>query len=82
MFGMEQEKAKKAPEFVYDLEAQAQSSTGFKALNDRLATAIAKLKTLMQSGADQAVYDKVTVVLIGYVALQKVVQKLKGKTLP
>ncbi len=77
MFGLEEENRKV---FEFDLEKTLKSS---KAEKDKIQAAVQKnktqLKNKMQKGADSDKFEDLGILLHGYVALEKVINKVTQK---
>ena len=73
MFGME----KKSPLFEFDLEASLKKDPGKKAaLLKEVEEKVQELKTLLREGTASEEFDQYGVLLHGYAALQKILNRL------
>jgi len=79
MFGMESGKKKKMTEFTFDLEADLKDPGKLRAIKEQVEARIAQLKSILRSGGDQKEFDQVQALLHGYLAVQKVMQRVNRK---
>ena len=79
MFGMESGKKKKMADFTFDLEADLRDPGKLRAYNEQVEARVAQLKEMLRSGGDQTEFDKVQTLLHGYLAVQKVMQRVNRK---
>ena len=79
MFGMEDKKGKKIANFVFDLEMDLQDPGKLKAMKELVSTRVAEAKTLLRGGGTKEEFDAVQKVLQGYLAVQKVIQRMNRK---
>lgn len=79
MFGMESGKKKKMTEFTFDLEADLRDPGKLRAIKEQVEARIAQLKSILRSGGDQKEFDQVQALLHGYLAVQKVMQRVNRK---
>ncbi|MCH9611143.1 MAG: hypothetical protein S4CHLAM81_14830 [Chlamydiales bacterium] len=81
MFGMESGKQKKKmADFVFDLEADLKDPGKQRAVKEQVEARIAQLKNMLRSGGEQKEFDQVQALLHGYLAIQKVMQRVNRKT--
>jgi hypothetical protein len=77
MFGLE--KTPKAP-FEFDLEKELRTDpTKIRDLLKKANDRIQEIKTLLRSGADSKEFDDLGVLLHGYTALQRVLNRINKK---
>ena len=81
MFGMEK-KANKNPEdktdHVFDLEKEIVSNPkNYDSLKEKIQGRVQELKTALRSGSDQEHFDRYGLLLHGFVALKKVLERVK-----
>lgn len=80
MFGMEgTKKKKKVEEYSFDLENELKDPGKLRALKERVEERIQQLKTLLRQGEDKNTFDQVQSLLHGYLAVQKVIQRVNRK---
>ena len=79
MFGMESGKQKKVTDFLFDLETDIKDPGKLRAMKEQIEARIAQLKGMLRSGAEQKDFDKVQTLLHGYLAVQKVMQRVNRK---
>lgn len=79
MFGMESGKKKKMADFMFDLEADLKDPGKLRAMKEQIESRIAQLKAMLRSGGDQKEFDKIQTLLHGYLAVQKVMQRVNQK---
>ncbi|MBM3198187.1 MAG: needle chaperone SctE [Chlamydiae bacterium] len=77
MFGLEK---KQRQLFEFDLEKELKENTTKKqALTGEVENTIQEIKSLLRSGTDTADFDQYGVLLHGYTALLKVLQRISQK---
>ena len=77
MFGME----KKSPLFEFDLEASLKKDPSKKsALLKEVEDKVQELKTLLRDGTSSEEFDQYGVLLHGYAALQKILNRLPSSS--
>lgn len=81
MFGLEGDKKRKAgsQEFVFDLEMELKDPQKAKELKADIEKRIHHLKAVLRAGEEKEDYDKFGLLLLGYVALLKVVTRVTLK---
>lgn len=79
MFGMESGKQKKMADFVFDLEADLKDPGKLRAMKEQIESRIAQLKAQLRSGGEQKDFDEAQTLLHGYLAVQKVMQRVNQK---
>lgn len=81
MFGMEStKKKKKGAEFSFDLENDLKDPGKLRAFKEKVEARIQQLKILLRQGEDKKTFDQVQTLLHGYLAVQKVIQRINRKT--
>lgn len=81
MFGMESDKKKKkAAEYYFDLENDLKDPGKLKAFKEKIEERVQQLKTLLRHGEDKKAFDQTQTLLHGYLATQKVIQRINRKT--
>lgn len=76
-FGFGKEKKKKADDWVFDLENDAKHPIKSKEIKDKISSCIQDLKTILRQGEDKKLFDETQVLLNGYLAAQKVIQRVQ-----
>lgn len=80
MFGMESDKKKKkTADFSFDLEEDLKDPAKLRATKEQIETRISELKSLLRQGKDKKNFDQTQTLLHGYLALQKVIQRVNRK---
>lgn len=79
MFGLEDKKNKDESNAQFDLEMELKSSRKRRETVVRIEERIAQLKAALRSGQEQNEYDDVGILLQGYAALLKVVERFGEK---
>lgn len=80
MFGMEStKKKKKGAEYSFDLENDLKDPGKLRALKEKIEARIQQLKVLLRQGEDKKTFDQVQTLLHGYLAIQKVIQRINRK---
>ena len=80
MFGMESDKRKKkAADYSFDLEEDLKNPGKLRATKEQIEERILQLKTHLRQGEDKKSFDETQTLLHGYLALQKVVQRVNRK---
>ncbi len=80
MFGMGGNKKKKtAPEFSFDLEEDLKDPGKLRSIKEQIEERITQLKTMLRQGEDKKSFDQTQTLLHGYLALQKVIQRVNRK---
>lgn len=73
MFGMEDKK--KAARYIYEIEKELQDPKLRKVIVERCDLRINTLKSELREGADSSIYQQLNLLLQGYMALKKVLNK-------
>ena len=80
MFGMGSDKKKKPDaDYSFDLEEDLKDPGKLRAMKERVEERITQLKTLLRQGEDKKVFDEAQTLLHGYLAVQKVIQRVNRK---
>lgn len=82
MFGMDKKFKKKKgaiEEWEFDLEKQLENPTELRKLKTHIENRIQQLKNLLRQGEDKQTFDSAQTMLHGYLAVQKVLQRLERK---
>lgn len=72
----EKKKVKKTTEWNFDLENDLKEPANVKKLKTDIDQRIGDLKTLLRSGGDKKTFDDAQTLLHGYLAVQKVLQRI------
>lgn len=75
MFGLENQKKKKAEPFVFDLEKDLKDAKKYKDLKQKVEARIQEVKSVLKSGEQKESFDKIGVLLHGYTSLLKVMAR-------
>ncbi len=78
MFGMEKKGKKKGKTEVweFDLEKQLANPAEKKKQKETLDQRVLQLKTILRQGEDKKTFDDAQTLLHGYLAMQKVIQRI------
>lgn len=80
MFGMEGDKKKKnLSDYSFDLEQDLKDPGKLRAFKEQMEDRVQKMKTLLRQGEDKKVFDQTQTLLHGYLAAQKVIQRVNRK---
>lgn len=80
MFGMGSDKKKKpGADFSFDLEEDMKDPGKLRAMKERVEERVNQLKTMLRQGEDKKVFDDAQTLLHGYLAIQKVMQRVNRK---
>ena len=80
MFGMGSDKKKKpGADYSFDLEEDLKDPGKLRAMKERVEERITQLKTMLRQGEDKKVFDETQTLLHGYLAVQKVIQRVNRK---
>jgi len=79
MFGLENQKKKKAEEFIFDLEKDLKVGKKHREIRKRIEDQMQKIKESLRSGEDKDRFDKFGVLLHGYASLLKVMSRINVK---
>lgn len=80
MFGLENQKKKKGPEFVFDLEKELGANAANKEMKRKIENRIQEIKEVLRSGDSKEEFDQFGILLHGYTALLKVISRIVQKT--
>lgn len=72
----EKKKTKKTGEWNFDLENDLKEPANIKKMKTDIDQRIGDLKTLLRSGGDKKTFDEAQTLLHGYLAVQKVLQRI------
>lgn len=80
MFGMGSDKKKKKVATVtFDLEEDLKDPGKLRAMKEQIEERVAQLKGMLRQGEDKKSFDQTQTLLHGYLALQKVIQRVNRK---
>jgi len=79
MFGMDKKPKKKTEDWEFDLEKQLQNQTELRKIKTQTDQRIQQLKNLLRQGEDKKTFDSAQTLLHGYLAVQKVIQRVGKK---
>jgi hypothetical protein len=80
MFGMEQEKRRKGrDQYSFDLENELKEPGKLRAYKEHIQEQMNQLKSMLRKGEDKKSFDRMQVLLQGYLACQKVLQRTEKK---
>lgn len=80
MFGMESDKKKKkVTDYSFDLEQDLKDPGKLRAMKEQVEERITQLKSMLRGGEDKKVFDEAQTLLHGYLAVQKVIQRVNRK---
>jgi hypothetical protein len=81
MFVMEKKGKKKGnvQEWEFDLEKQVANPGEKKKIKETMDQRILQLKTILRQGEDKKTFDDAQTLLHGYLAVQKVIQRIGSK---
>lgn len=79
MFGLEDQKKKKADDFVFELESELKNSKKHQDLKKRVENRIQKIKETLRSGENKEEFDQFGLLLHGYTSLLKVMARFSAK---
>lgn len=80
MFEMGKNKAKgKLDEYTFDLEKDLKDPVKLRAAKEKVEERTRQLKDLLRRGEDKKNFDQAQTLLHGYIALQKVMQRVNRK---
>lgn len=75
-FGLGKEKKKKADDWFFDLENDLKDPSKSRGIKDNITSCVNELKNMLRKGEDKKLFDDTQVLLNGYLAAQKVVQRV------
>lgn len=79
MFGLEDQKKKKADDFIFELEKDLKVGKKNQDLKKRIEDRIQKIKEILRSGENKEEFDQFGLLLHGYTSLLKVMARFGGK---
>ena len=79
MFGMGDKQKGKAAELSFDLEKDIKDPGKTRAIKEQVEERINQLKALLRQGGEQKEFDEAQTLLHGYLAIQKVMQRVNRK---
>ena len=80
MFGMEKQKKSNSGKMEFDLEKESKDPQKLRAMRERVETRTQQLKQDMRAGTTRQQFDTTKVLLEGYVAASKVLDRLNRVT--
>lgn len=78
MFGMDSGKKKKV-EYSFDLEQDLKDPGKLRATKEQVEERINQLKGMLRQGEDKKSFDQIQTLLHGYLAVQRVIQRVNRK---
>lgn len=78
MFGMDSGK-KKSVEYSFDLEQDLKDPGKLRATKEQVEERINQLKGMLRQGEDKKSFDQIQTLLHGYLAVQRVIQRVNRK---
>lgn len=79
MFGLEDQKKKKADDFIFELERELKIGKKNQDLKKKVEGRIQKIKEILRSGENKEEFDQFGLLLHGYTSLLKVMARFGGK---
>lgn len=82
MFGMKGGKEKdqnKVGDYQFELEKDLKDPGKLKAMKEQIEERVNQLKGILRQGEDKKVFDQTQTLLHGYLAVQKVIQRVNRK---
>lgn len=79
MFGLEDQKKKKAEDFVFELERELKNTKKHQEIKKKIESRIQKTKEVLRSGENKEEFDKFGVLLHGYTSLLKIIARFTPK---
>ncbi|MFZ0564613.1 MAG: DUF5398 family protein [Chlamydiales bacterium] len=81
MFGMgkRQKKGEKPADYAFDLENDLKDPVKLRSQKEQIEERVRQLKTMLRKGEDQQTFDLTQTLLHGYLAAQKVIQRINRK---
>ena len=81
MFGMESgKKKKKIADYSFDLEQDLKDPGKLRAMKEQVEERVSRLKGMLRQGEDKKSFDQIQTLLHGYLAVQKVIQRVNRKS--
>lgn len=78
MYGLQNKKLKQPP-ILFDLEMELKSPKKRKELIDKIDERMGEIRTLLRAGEEKGTYGDLVVILNGYLALLKVLNRFNQK---
>ncbi len=72
-------KKKKVADYSFDLEQDLKDPAKLRATKEQVEERISQLKGMLREGGDKKSFDQVQTLLHGYLAVQKVIQRVNRK---
>lgn len=79
MFGLENQKKRKADEFVFELENELKVAKKHQEIKKNVEDKIQKIKDALREGNLKDEFDDFGILLYGYTSLLKVMSRFTGK---
>jgi len=79
MFGLEDQKKKKAEDFVFDLEKDFKNAKQYQEFKKKIEEKIQKIKETLRGGENKEEFDQFGLLLHGYTSLLKVMARFGAK---
>lgn len=79
MFGMDSGKKKKKMDYSFDLEEDLKDPGKLRATKQQIEERITQLKNMLRQGDDKKSFDQTQTLLHGYLAMQRVIQRVNRK---
>jgi hypothetical protein len=80
MFGMQGgKKKKKVADYSFDLEQDLKDPGKLRAMKEQVEERINQLKGMLRQGGDKQSFDQIQTLLHGYLAVQRVIQRVNRK---
>ena len=80
MFGLENNTDNQPPEdILYGLEDELKDPIREREIRDGLMEQVGRLKALLRAGEEEEVFDQLGVILHGYLAAKKVMERVKKR---
>ncbi len=79
MFGLGGQKKKKGQEVHFDLEEDLKDPIKLRALKEKIDARSKQLKDQLRQGENKKVFDQAQTLLHGYLAVQKVLERVNRK---
>lgn len=77
MFGSQQKGSKATPKFEYELERELKKKpTEVKRIVAEIEKKIAHIRTFLREGTNQEAFMRITLLMHGYIAYKRVVEKV------
>ena len=79
MFDLSQGKKPKGDDYTFDLEEELKDPSKLRARKEQVEERINQLKNFLRQGGDKKSFDHAQTLLHGYLAVQKVMQRVNRK---